>query len=230
LLVLGDNVTTDHISPAGSIPKASPAESYLLGNGVERKDFNSFGGYRANHEIMVRGTFGNVRIKNLMPQLNGKEGGFTIKDGVEMSVYDASMDYQKAGTPLIVIGGKNYGKGSSRDWAAKGTALLGVKFVFTESYERIHRDNLIGMGVVPCLIKEKIALDGTETFDIKGLEGGLKPKQEITLVIRRTNGTTEEVKAESAVRTQKQVGVLQAGGLIPMVFGELVKKGKKLAI
>jgi len=229
LLVLGDNVTTDHISPAGSIPKASPAEKYLNDHGVNRAEFNSFGGYRANHEIMVRGTFGNVRIKNLMPALGGKEGGFTIKDGKEMSVYDASMDYQKAGTKLIVIGGKNYGKGSSRDWAAKGTALLGVSFVLAESYERIHRDNLIGMGVVPCLLKGKLTLDGTETFDIKGLENGLAPKQELTLVIHRTNGSVEEVKVESAVRTQKQVGVLQAGGLIPMVFGELIKKGKKKA-
>jgi aconitate hydratase len=229
LAILGDNVTTDHISPAGAIPKGSPAEKYLNANGVERKDFNSFGGYRANHEIMVRGTFGNVRVKNLMPALNGKEGGFTIKDGKEMSIYDASMEYQLGGTPLIVIGGKNYGKGSSRDWAAKGTALLGVKFVFAESYERIHRDNLIGMGVVPCLLKEKLTLDGTEIFEIKGLENGLKPKQEITLVIHRANGTVEEVKADSAVRTQKQVGVLQAGGLIPMVFGELVKRGTKRA-
>ena len=224
LAILGDNVTTDHISPAGSIPPGSPAEKYLIENGVARADFNSFGGYRANHEVMVRGTFGNVRVKNLMPELNGKLGGFTIKDGEEKSIYDASMEYQAEGKPLIIIGGKNYGKGSSRDWAAKGTRLLGVKFVIAESYERIHRDNLIGMGVVPLLLAAKLELTGDETFDVLGLEDGLAPKQTLTLRIHRPDGKMEDVKVESAVRTQKQVQVLQHGGLIPMVFGELTRR------
>ncbi len=151
LLKLGDSVTTDHISPAGSFKSDTPAGKYLIENGVERKDFNSYGSRRGNHEVMIRGTFANIRIKNQL--LDGVEGGFTRDftqaDGPQSTVYDASVNYQEAGVPLVVLGGKEYGSGSSRDWAAKGTSLLGVRAVITESYERIHRSNLIGMGVLP---------------------------------------------------------------------------------
>ena len=180
LALLGDSITTDHISPAGNIAKTSPAANYLMGRGVEQKDFNQYGARRGSHDVMMRGTFANIRIKNEM--LGGKEGGLTKHwpDGAEMSIYDAAMEYKKEGVPLVVIGGKEYGTGSSRDWAAKGTNLLGVKAVLAESFERIHRSNLVGMGVLPLVFKDgmdrkSVGLDGSEVIDILGLEAGLRP-------------------------------------------------------
>ncbi len=186
LAIFGDSVTTDHISPAGSIKASSPAGIYLQNRGVTIEDFNSYGARRGNHEVMMRGTFANVRIKNLM--VPGVEGGVTIHhpDGARMDIYDAAMRYQREGVPLIVVAGQEYGTGSSRDWAAKGTALLGVRAVLAQSFERIHRSNLVGMGVLPCQFKEGVSartlgLDGTESFDILGLHGGLKPRQDVTV-------------------------------------------------
>ncbi|MEY4198983.1 MAG: Aconitate hydratase precursor, partial [Verrucomicrobiota bacterium] len=195
--IFGDSVTTDHISPAGAIKKSSPAGKFLLDNGVTFEDFNSYGSRRGNDRIMTRGTFANVRIKNLM--LGGEEGGNTIgADGQKTSIYDASIAYQAKGTPLIVIAGQEYGTGSSRDWAAKGTNLLGVKVVVAQSFERIHRSNLVGMGVLPLQFKEgttaqTLKLDGTETYDIVGLDANLKPQQDLTLKITRKDGSVENV-------------------------------------
>src|SRR3989454_11584671 len=198
LAIFGDSVTTDHISPAGAIKATSPAGIYLQERGVAIGDFNSYGSRRGNHQVMMRGTFANVRIKNLM--VPGKEGGVTVyqPDGEEMSIYDAAMKYQEAKMPLVVIAGQEYGTGSSRDWAAKGTRLLGVKAVIAQSFERIHRSNLVGMGVLPCQFKEganaaSLNLDGTETFDITGLEASdsrsqnveVRPRQDVILTIHR---------------------------------------------
>ena len=199
--VFGDSVTTDHISPAGSIKETSPAGKYLLANGVLKADFNSYGSRRGNHEVMMRGTFANVRIKNLMipPKADGSrvEGGETLfqPSGEQMSIYDAAMKYIAEGTPTVVFGGEEYGTGSSRDWAAKGTQLLGVKAVIARSFERIHRSNLVGMGVLPLQFKgndsvQSLGIIGDETFDIEGLEGEIKPQQDVTLVIKRANGET----------------------------------------
>ena len=173
LAKLGDSVTTDHISPAGAIKATAPAGLYLTEHGIDRKDFNSYGSRRGNHEVMIRGTFANIRLRNQLAP--GTEGGVTKKDGQEMSIYDASRAYIEEGTPLLVIGGKEYGSGSSRDWAAKGTALLGVRAVLVESFERIHRSNLIGMGVLPLQFKagesaESLGLTGQEVFDVEGIE------------------------------------------------------------
>ncbi|MGI8469271.1 MAG: aconitate hydratase, partial [Pyrinomonadaceae bacterium] len=197
MAIFGDSVTTDHISPAGSIKPSSPAGLYLQQNGVEPKNFNSYGSRRGNHEVMVRGTFANVRIKNLM--VSPVEGGFTKyqPDGEEMNFYDACMKYQAENIPLIVFAGQEYGTGSSRDWAAKGTKLLGIKAVVAQSFERIHRSNLVGMGVLPLQFKEgesaqSLKLDGTETFDLTGLEGSVKPRHEVTLKINRADGTQDE--------------------------------------
>src|SRR6202022_3386234 len=192
--IFGDSVTTDHISPAGSIKPTSPAGIYLLEHGGGVPDFNSYGSRRGNHEVMMRGTFANVRIKNLMlPVKEGGsrvEGGFTLlqPEGKQMPIYDAAMTYIARGTPTIVFAGEEYGTGSSRDWAAKGTQLLGVKAVVAKSFERIHRSNLVGMGVLPCQFKgadsvTSLANDGTEEFDITGLEAGIKPQMDVTLVI-----------------------------------------------
>jgi len=222
LALLGDSVTTDHISPAGSIAKDSPAAKYLESNGVERKDWNSYGSRRGNHEVMMRGTFANVRIMNDLA--DGKEGGWTkyIPSGEIMSIYDAAMKYKSDGTPLVVIAGKEYGTGSSRDWAAKGTNLLGVKAVITESFERIHRSNLVGMGVLPLMLKGKtkadLKLDGTETFDILGLENGVKPKIELTLVINRADGSKDEVPLLCRVDTNDEVKYMQSGGILHNVL------------
>jgi aconitate hydratase len=180
LAILGQSVTTDHISPAGAIPKAEPAGVYLRGRGVEVRDFNTFGARRGNHEVMMRGTFGNVRIRNLL--LDGREGGYTVyfPTGEEMPIYDASMRYQADGTPLVILAGREYGTGSSRDWAAKGTGLLGVRAVIAESFERIHRSNLVGMGVLPLEFVDgetpsTLGLTGRETFDLTGISEGLEP-------------------------------------------------------
>ncbi|HJU56690.1 MAG TPA: hypothetical protein VJ715_19045, partial [Pyrinomonadaceae bacterium] len=230
LAIFGDSVTTDHISPAGAIKPKSPAGRYLQLRGVHVEDFNSYGSRRGNHQVMVRGTFANVRIKNLM--VPGTEGGVTILQPVNepMSIYDASVHYQAAGIPLVVIAGQEYGTGSSRDWAAKGTKLLGVRAVVAQSFERIHRSNLVGMGVLPLQFKEgtdaaSLRLDGTEVFDITGLENGtVRPQQDLTLVIRRTNGEAEEVPVTLRIDTPIEVDYYQHGGILPYVLRQLMKE------
>lgn len=227
LAIFGDSVTTDHISPAGSIKKTSPAGLYLQEKGVTVEDFNSYGSRRGNDRVMVRGTFANVRIKNLM--VPGTEGGITVyqPSNEQMSIYDASIKYQAASTPLIVFAGQEYGTGSSRDWAAKGTKLLGVNVVVAQSFERIHRSNLVGMGVLPCQFKEgttaqSLKLDGTETFDLLGLEPMPKPQQDVTLVIHRANGETEQVELTLRIDTAIEVEYYQHGGILPYVLRSLV--------
>jgi len=226
--IFGDSVTTDHISPAGAIKKSSPAGKFLEENGVEFADFNSYGSRRGNDRIMTRGTFANVRIKNLM--LAGQEGGNTFgPDGQKTSIYDASIAYQKLGTPLIVIAGQEYGTGSSRDWAAKGTNLLGVKAVVAQSFERIHRSNLVGMGVLPLQFKEgttsySLKLDGTETYDIVGLDANIKPQQDLTLKITRKDGSVENVPVKCRIDTPIEIDYYQHGGILPYVLRQLVAK------
>jgi len=227
LAIFGDSVTTDHISPAGAIKAASPAGVYLLGRGVAASEFNSYGARRGNHQVMMRGTFANVRIRNLM--VAGTEGGVTVHrpDGERMSIYDAAMKYQGEGTPLVVFAGQEYGTGSSRDWAAKGTRLLGVKAVIAQSFERIHRSNLVGMGVLPCQFKEgtnaaSLNLDGTETFDVTGLEGGVKPQQDVTLVIHRGDGPIEQVAVTLRIDTPIEIDYYLHGGILPYVLRELL--------
>jgi aconitate hydratase len=227
--IFGDSVTTDHISPAGAIKKSSPAGKYLLENGVAFEDFNSYGSRRGNDRVMTRGTFANVRIKNLM--LGGEEGGNALlqPEGVKMSIYDAAIEYQKRGTPLVVIAGQEYGTGSSRDWAAKGTALLGVKAVVAQSFERIHRSNLVGMGVLPLQFHDgttaqSLKLDGTETYDIVGLDANLKPQQDLTLKITRKNGAVENVPVRCRIDTPIEIEYYQHGGILPYVLRQLVAK------
>jgi aconitate hydratase len=226
--IFGDSVTTDHISPAGAIKKSSPAGRFLVDNGVEFVDFNSYGSRRGNDRIMTRGTFANVRIKNLM--LGGEEGGNTFgPDGQKTSIYDAAVAYQTAGTPLIVIAGQEYGTGSSRDWAAKGTNLLGVKIVVAQSFERIHRSNLVGMGVLPLQFKDgasaqSLKLDGTETFDVIGLSPAVKPQQDLTLRITRKCGTVENLAVACRIDTPIEIEYYQHGGILPYVLRQLVAK------
>jgi aconitate hydratase len=225
--IFGDSVTTDHISPAGSIKKSSPAGKYLLENGVTFEDFNSYGSRRGNDRVMTRGTFANVRIKNLM--VPGTEGGVTKHQpsGKEMSIYDAAMEYAKTKAPLIIFAGQEYGTGSSRDWAAKGTALLGVKCVVAQSFERIHRSNLVGMGVLPLQFKDgataqSLKLDGTETFDVLGLTASLKPQQNLALRITRANGQVEQVPVASRIDTPIEIEYYQHGGILPYVLRQLI--------
>ncbi|HLL70522.1 MAG TPA: aconitate hydratase [Pyrinomonadaceae bacterium] len=228
LAIFGDSVTTDHISPAGAIKPTSPAGVYLQLRGVHVDDFNSYGSRRGNHQVMVRGTFANVRIKNQM--VPGTEGGVTSLQPVnaQMSIYDASVHYQAAGVSLIVFAGQEYGTGSSRDWAAKGTRLLGVRAVIAQSFERIHRSNLVGMGVLPCQFKEgtnakTLSLDGTETFDIIGLESDqIKPRQDVTLVIHRQTGETEEVPVTLRIDTPIEIDYYRHGGILPFVLRQLI--------
>ncbi len=228
LAIFGDSVTTDHISPAGAIKATSPAGVYLQERGVSAADFNSYGSRRGNHQVMMRGTFANVRIKNLM--VPGTEGGVTKHqpDGERMSIYDAAMQYQSEGTPLVVMAGQEYGTGSSRDWAAKGTRLLGVKAVVAQSFERIHRSNLVGMGVLPCQFKEgtnaaSLNLDGTETFDITGLEGGeVRPRQDVILTIHRADGSTEQVPLTLRIDTPIEIDYYLHGGILPYVLRQLL--------
>jgi len=229
LAIFGDSVTTDHISPAGSIKKSSPAGKYLIENGVTAEDFNSYGSRRGNDRVMTRGTFANVRIKNLM--LAGQEGGDTLlqPEGKKVSIYDASMEYQKRGTPLVVLAGQEYGTGSSRDWAAKGTNLLGVKAVVAQSFERIHRSNLVGMGVLPLQFKDgttaqTLKLDGTETYDIVGLDANIKPQQDLTLKITRKDGSVENVAVRCRIDTPIEIDYYQHGGILPYVLRQLVAK------
>ena len=226
--IFGDSVTTDHISPAGAIKQHSPAGQYLLANGVTFENFNSYGSRRGNDRVMTRGTFANVRIKNLM--LGGEEGGNTIgPDGAKTSIYDASMAYQKAGTPLIILAGQEYGTGSSRDWAAKGTNLLGVKVVVAQSFERIHRSNLVGMGVLPLQFKEgttaqTLKLDGTESYDVVGLTAAIKPQQDLNLKITRRDGTVEDVAVRCRIDTPIEIEYYQHGGILPYVLRQIVAK------
>ena len=229
--LFGDSVTTDHISPAGAIKADSPAGRYLVDNSVEQASFNSYGSRRGNDRVMTRGTFANVRIKNLM--LPGTEGGVTRHQpsGEPMDIFDAAAKYRAEGTPLVVIGGKEYGTGSSRDWAAKGTRLLGIKAVVCESFERIHRSNLIGMGVLPLQFKDEstdvgsLQLDGTEQFDVLGLSDDLKAQQELTLRIIRTNGADEEVPVLCRIDTDIEVEYYRHGGILSYVLRQLVGKG-----
>jgi len=231
--IFGDSVTTDHISPAGSIKDTSPAGKYLIDHGVSKADFNSYGARRGNHEVMMRGTFANVRIKNLMlpPKADGAriEGGFTLvqPSGEQMSIYDAAMKYVAEATPTIVFGGEEYGTGSSRDWAAKGTQLLGVKAVIARSFERIHRSNLVGMGVLPLQFKGQdstvsLGIKGDESYDITGLDGEIRPQQEATLVIRRQDGSQRQVKVLLRIDTPIEVDYYRHGGILPYVLRELV--------
>lgn len=227
LAIFGDSVTTDHISPAGAIKKDSPAGRYLIGRGVAFEDFNSYGARRGSHDVMVRGTFANVRIKNLM--VPGVEGGVTIHQpsGERLSIYDASVEYSESKTPLIVFAGQEYGTGSSRDWAAKGTMLLGVKAVVAESFERIHRSNLIGMGVLPCQFKngesaKTHALVGNEEFELRRVEAGIRPGQDLTLVVKRADGSVSEIVVKLRVDTPIEVEYFNHGGILPYVLRSLV--------
>jgi aconitate hydratase len=231
LAVLGDSVTTDHISPAGSIKVDSPAGKYLIDKGVKPADFNSYGARRGNHEVMVRGTFANIRLKNLL--LPGTEGGVTvhIPSGQQLSIYDAAMKYQAEGTPLVILAGKEYGAGSSRDWAAKGTALLGVKAVIAESYERIHRSNLIGMGVVPLQYRDgetaaSLGLTGKETYDIEGL--GLARAKEVKVTATSADGKTKTFQAVVRIDTPKEQEYFIHGGILQYVLRQLAA-GKQAA-
>ena len=231
--VFGDSITTDHISPAGSIKESSPAGKWLLANGVLKADFNSYGSRRGNHEIMMRGTFANVRIKNLMipakPDGSRVEGGETIyqPSGQAMSIYDAAMKYIHDGVPTMIFAGEEYGTGSSRDWAAKGTQLLGVKAVVARSFERIHRSNLVGMGVLPLQFLgndsiESLGITGNESFDLLGIEHSIKPQQEVTLVIKRANGQTQQAKLLLRIDTPIEVDYYRHGGILPFVLRQLL--------
>ena len=226
MAIFGDSVTTDHISPAGSIKPSSPAGLYLQERGVEPQNFNSYGSRRGNHEVMVRGTFANVRTKNLM--VAPVEGGFTKHqpDGEEMSIYDACVKYQAENTPLVVFAGQEYGTGSSRDWAAKGTLLLGIKAVVAQSFERIHRSNLIGMGVLPLQFKEgentqTLKIDGTEAFDLLGLEGKVKPRHEVKLQITRADGSRADAMLILRIDTPIELEYYRHGGILPYVLRQL---------
>jgi aconitate hydratase len=226
LAIFGDSITTDHISPAGAIHPASEAGAYLRDRGVPVADFNSYGARRGNHEVMVRGTFANVRIRNLM--VPGVEGGVTRHqpDGERMAIYDAAERYRVEGVPLLVMAGLDYGAGSSRDWAAKGTRLLGVRAVIARGFERIHRSNLIGMGVFPCQLPEGVsaqtlALDGTERFDLE-LDTPLHPRQPATLRVERTDGRRESVPLVLRIDTPIEAAYFSAGGILPYVLEQLL--------
>jgi aconitate hydratase len=231
--VFGDSITTDHISPAGSIKEDGPAGKWLKDHGVIKADFNSYGSRRGNHEIMMRGTFANVRIKNRMipPKADGSavEGGITIHQpsGEQLSIYDAAMKYIAEGTPTMIFAGEEYGTGSSRDWAAKGTQLLGVKAVIARSFERIHRSNLVGMGVLPLQFLgddsvDTLGITGNETYDLKGLEGEIRPQMQATLVIHRADGTTKETSVLLRIDTPIEVDYYKHGGILPFVLRQLL--------
>jgi aconitate hydratase len=227
LAVLGDSVTTDHISPAGSIPKDSPAGRYLISQGVQPKDFNSYGARRGNHEVMVRGTLANIRLRNQLAP--GTEGGWTVHlpDGEQMCIYDASLLYRKAGVPLVILAGKEYGSGSSRDWAAKGVALLGVRAVIAESFERIHRSNLVGMGVLPLQFPAgetaaSLGLTGKETFHIEGVKASLNGGARKAAVRAVSgDGAAKTFTAVVRVDTPQEVEYYRNGGILPYVLRQL---------
>jgi aconitate hydratase len=226
LAVLGDMITTDHSSPAGSFKDTTPAGQYLLDRQVPVREFNSYGARRGNHQIMMRGTFANIRIKNEM--LDGVEGGYTKgPDGAQSSIFDAAMAHQEAGTPLVIFAGEQYGAGSSRDWAAKGTALLGVKAVIAESFERIHRSNLVGMGVVPFEFtggdsRKTLGLTGEETVTIEGLDA-VKPLQEMTAQITMADGSVKEITVKCRIDTAVEIEYIENGGVLHYVLRNLAK-------
>jgi aconitate hydratase len=227
LVKVGDSVTTDHISPAGAIPSKMPAGQYLISKGVDPRDFNSYGSRRGNHEVMVRGTFGNIRLRN---QLVEKEGGYTVHlpDGEETPIYEASLEYAEEGVPLLVLAGKEYGSGSSRDWAAKGSFLLGVRAVIAESFERIHRSNLIGMGVLPLQYAEgesaeSLGLTGRESFDIAGL-ADITPGAELTVKATSDDGETKGFMVRARVDSPVEVEYLRNGGILQTVLRQLLKE------
>ena len=227
LLLLGDTVTTDHISPAGSIKKDSPTGDYFMEHQIQQKDFNSYGARRGNHEVMMRGTFGNIKIRNEMAP--GTEGGFTTlqPDGKVMSVYEAAMEYKKRNNDLVVIAGKEYGTGSSRDWAAKGTKLLGIKAVLAESFERIHRSNLVGMGVLPLQFKEgfdrkKLKITGAELITIIDIEKGIKPRAEVACEIKYKDGTIKKIQALSRIDTENEIEYYKNGGILQYVLRNML--------
>jgi len=230
LALLGDSVTTDHISPAGNIKKDSPAGRYLAEHGVDYADFNSYGSRRGNHEVMMRGTFANIRIKNEM--LGGEEGGNTyhVPTGEKLSIYDAAMKYELENTPLVIIAGKEYGTGSSRDWAAKGTNLLGVKAVVAESFERIHRSNLVGMGVLPLQFKDgvdrkSLGLTGKEKIAVLGIDGvELRPRMPLTLEVTREDGSLDSIEVLCRIDTLNEVNYFKAGGILHYVLREFLAK------
>jgi 3-isopropylmalate dehydratase small subunit len=230
LAILGDSVTTDHISPAGAFKEETPAGKFLLAAGVSKKDFNSYGSRRGNDRIMTRGTFANTQVKNVMA--DGKEGGFTKvqPEGKVEAIYDACQTYAQRGEGMIVFGGVDYGMGSSRDWAAKGTALLGIRAVVAQSFERIHRSNLLGMGVLPLEFADgknaaSYNLDGTETFDLEGLSSPIKPKTPVTLVIRRANGTVDKAALVARIDTAIEGEYYRHGGILPYVLRQILKIG-----
>jgi aconitate hydratase len=228
--LFGDSITTDHISPAGNIAKDSPAGKYLMEHGVEPKDFNQYGTRRGNHEVMMRGTFANIRIKNLL--LGGEEGPHTLHlnwQAEKMSFYDAAMKYKEENIPLIVIAGKEYGTGSSRDWAAKGASLLGVQAVIAESFERIHRSNLVGMGVLPLVFKpgesaQSLGLTGRETYDLIGISNNIKPHQELTVRAKSDDGTVKEFQVIARLDTPVDVDYYKNGGILQTVLRHLAKR------
>ena len=229
LALLGDSVTTDHISPAGSIASDSPAGRYLLERGVERREFNSYGSRRGNHQVMMRGTFANIRLKNLL--LPGTEGGLSVylPSGEVMSLYDVAMRYQEESTPLVVLGGRQYGSGSSRDWAAKGVYLQGIKAVIAESYERIHRSNLVGMGVLPLQFKpgegvKELGLDGHERLDITGIAGGLEPGQIVTVRAVRDDGSELAFESVARLDTPVEVEYYRNGGVLHTILRRMIQQ------
>jgi aconitate hydratase len=228
LALLGDSITTDHISPAGSIKKDSPAGKYLIAHGVAPHDFNSYGARRGNHEVMMRGTFANVRLRNQMAP--GTEGGWTTYQpgGDVMTIYDAAMKYQDAGVPLIIVAGKEYGSGSSRDWAAKGTLLLGVKAVIAESFERIHRSNLVNMGVLPLQFESgqnagSLGLTGRETYAVTGLTDGLRPGGTVAVRAETDEGKTIEFRGVARIDTPEELVAFRHGGILPYVLRQLCR-------
>jgi len=227
LAIFGDSITTDHISPAGNIAKTSPAAKYLIARGVQPQDFNSYGTRRGHHEVMMRGTFANIRIKNMLAP--GTEGGVTryLPTNEVMSIYDAAMKYKQDACPLIIMAGKEYGTGSSRDWAAKGTLLLGVKAVIAESFERIHRSNLVLMGILPLMFKDgmtgaSLELDGSEEFDIEGLNGNISPKMDVVCKIKRSNGKVDKVVLQCRIDTANEIDYINHGGILPYVIRQLL--------
>jgi aconitate hydratase len=229
LAILGDSVTTDHISPAGNIAQNSPAASYLGENGTSIKDFNSYGSRRGAHEVMMRGTFANIRLKNNM--LDGVEGGYTMKwpEGIQMPIFDAASQYQQSNTPLIIIGGKEYGSGSSRDWAAKGPFLLGVRAVIAESYERIHRSNLVGMGILPLEFQngdsaKSLSLSGNEIVDIEELPDQIEPSRQIRVTVTFSDGTTKRITTTARIDTTVETEYYQNGGILQTVLRKMINE------
>ncbi len=234
LVMLGDSITTDHISPAGSIPRESPAGRYLIEHGVPLRDFNSYGARRGNHEVMVRGTFGNVRLRNeLTPS---REGDWTVHlpEGQELRIFDAAELYQAEGTPLVVIAGKEYGSGSSRDWAAKGPMLLGVRAVIVESFERIHRSNLVGMGVLPLQFvdgqtRQSLGLTGHETFSVHGVADGIEPNKKLTVHATREDGSRLDFDVRLRIDTPIEIDYYRHGGILNYVLRLMLREGQPAA-